>query len=282
MLFLLITGGCGSDTGPNTSVSPTATPATVLSPTATPSSDSPYNQTAVINDCYLKKLGGTGNPVIFIHGMSENVSNWNNWLSFLKDRGFYDKHEVWVYQYDWTKHIQENGNDLLNRIKGLNLQAPPLLIGHSMGGLVSRSYIAQGGAFTKLVTLGTPNSGSPLADIGTFIVFNHPGPKDLSPTSDFIVSINTNQTDINSRNKYYTWGTMLKGHWEGPVWIWDGDYSNAMKVSWTLMSGDNDGLVQLTSALLDGSNIQPVQYIDHFQYLEPDKSQDISSFIINL
>ncbi len=253
--------------------------------------------TGKVNTYFLEKRGGTGSPVIFIHGMTGTAANWDNkWVPFLQANGFYSKHEVWLYQYDWKQHIQINGTDLLNRIKSQNFQTPPILVGHSMGGLVSRSYISQGGNFTKLVTLSTPHLGSPLANnviltIGALKGLDTDGPHDLSPSSDFIKSINTDSVDIASRNKYYSWGAEMHGHWQvslkGLVWVWDGNYndsySGVAKLGWVLISGDNDGLVPINSSLLTGTNIQqPVQNIDHFQYLDPSACPDVTNYILDL
>jgi triacylglycerol esterase/lipase EstA (alpha/beta hydrolase family) len=43
-----------------------------------------------------------------------------------------------------------------------------ILVGHSMGGLVSRAYLRRNGKarVAKLVTLGTPHRGSQLAKLG--------------------------------------------------------------------------------------------------------------------
>lgn len=63
--------------------------------------------------------------------------------------------------YDWRLGIDELGRELAQR-----LQAEPAakvsLVGHSLGGLVSRAALAcpGGGKVERLVLLGTPNSGS--------------------------------------------------------------------------------------------------------------------------
>ncbi len=72
---------------------------------------------------------------------------------------------VQTYWYDWRRDLDEIADDLHAKIGGwFGEDAPVSLVAHSMGGLVSRSYIARhakrwnkGG---KLVMLGTPNHGS--------------------------------------------------------------------------------------------------------------------------
>ena len=73
--------------------------------------------------------------------------------------------EVQTYWYDWRRDLDEIADDLHARINGwFGEDAAVNLVAHSMGGLVSRTYIQRhpkrwnkGG---KLIMLGTPNHGS--------------------------------------------------------------------------------------------------------------------------
>jgi pimeloyl-ACP methyl ester carboxylesterase len=72
---------------------------------------------------------------------------------------------VQTFWYDWRRDLSETADDLHAKIVGwFGADAPVHLVAHSMGGLVSRTYIARhperwnkGG---KLIMLGTPNHGS--------------------------------------------------------------------------------------------------------------------------
>lgn len=72
---------------------------------------------------------------------------------------------VQTYWYDWRLDLDALADDLNDKIGGwFGEDAPVNLVAHSMGGLVSRTYIARhakrwnkGG---KLIMLGTPNHGS--------------------------------------------------------------------------------------------------------------------------
>ena len=72
---------------------------------------------------------------------------------------------VQTYWYDWRRDLDEIADDLRSKIGGwFGDDAPVNLVAHSMGGLVSRTYITRhtkrwnkGG---KLIMLGTPNHGS--------------------------------------------------------------------------------------------------------------------------
>jgi hypothetical protein len=59
------------------------------------------------------------------------------------------------HPFDWRRGIDDLGADLKKRMGG-----DVSLVAHSMGGLVARSAIAQGGKYRRLVMLGTPNFGS--------------------------------------------------------------------------------------------------------------------------
>ena len=62
------------------------------------------------------------------------------------------------YPFDWRMSIAELGKQLARRLD--NERGNVDLVAHSMGGLVARSALAQGGNCRRLVMLGTPNFGS--------------------------------------------------------------------------------------------------------------------------
>lgn len=83
-------------------------------------------------------------------------------------------------QYNSGLHISENGRDLshaLDRLVQSHAIDRLVLVGHSMGGLVSRSAIHVADTaghlwrqkLTALVTLGTPHHGAPLERIGNWV-----------------------------------------------------------------------------------------------------------------
>src|SRR5690606_10985225 len=62
------------------------------------------------------------------------------------------------HAFDWRKSIPELGAELKALLD--KERDDVFLVAHSMGGLVARSAIAQGGKCRRLVMLGTPNFGS--------------------------------------------------------------------------------------------------------------------------
>lgn len=76
---------------------------------------------------------------------------------YLRVRGF----AVEFHDYDWRLPVAESGRALAARLHAL-APARIALVGHSMGGLVSRAALALPGTshVERLVLLGTPNNGS--------------------------------------------------------------------------------------------------------------------------
>jgi hypothetical protein len=86
-------------------------------------------------------------------------------------------HRVEIFPYDWRHSVREAAQQLALRLEGLLPEAertrqPVHIVAHSMGGLVARAMIADGGAGaqawrrisalpgSRLLMLGTPNLGS--------------------------------------------------------------------------------------------------------------------------
>ncbi|MBF0555172.1 MAG: alpha/beta hydrolase [Nitrospirae bacterium] len=246
-------------------------------------------QNIFINSYDLQKQGGTGPPVIFIHGMYSTAATWNAFglLDKLKTKGFFDKHEVWTYQFDWTAPIEESARDLHHRIETLGMN-PPVFVAHSMGGLVARSYVALGGNTAKIITLGSPHMGFPVNKLSRMVRwFDVAGGHDLQYDSDFIRRINSDPRDISHRDKYVTFSAQMGLCCEENTdkrclrRRWCRDYPDWLKKTWLLNEQDNDGLVPVDSALL--SSGLPVQkYLDHVDLLDPSKSDAIVQYLLGL
>lgn len=109
-------------------------------------------------------------PVILIHGLYHNASAWMFYRRWLAGAGFKN---VYSLNYgSWSKSFDDLVQELGHRIEGISANFPErrvVLIGHSLGGLISRAYVEtrQGNAMVDaVVTLGSPHQGSKLAVLG--------------------------------------------------------------------------------------------------------------------
>lgn len=79
-------------------------------------------------------------------------------------------YQVWGLNYDSWDYIEEKSDSLrraVSKIKGLTGK-PVTVIAHSMGGVVTRRYLQSGlygNDISKVFLTGTPNHGSPLAEV---------------------------------------------------------------------------------------------------------------------
>lgn len=252
-----------------------------------------------------------GAPVIFVHGMGANLKCWigTSGLGPTYDlvnelsSTFKANHDIWLFQYNWKDSIIINGRALRDSVTRYGLSSP-ILIGHSMGGLVSRAYIVSGGPVSKLVTLGTPHLGTQLVElinIPIFCMFNFPGPRNMAPQPEgkFIKMIHESPIDIANRSKYYAISGQMSGGYVTiggvPCWRWaiypDDWYSSIDKLGYFLFKGlipfpDNDGLVPVNSALFTGNGVTnplPVQqWVDHFNLICPTHAPNILNYINTL
>ncbi|MCX6277319.1 MAG: alpha/beta hydrolase [Bacteroidetes bacterium] len=253
----------------------------------------------------------TGVPVIFIHGMGANLKCWIGTSSLGPtydlvnelSPAFKAKHDIWLFQYNWKDSIIINGRALKDSVELYGL-INPILVGHSMGGLVSRGYVASGGSISKLVTLGTPHLGTQLVeliDIPLVCMMNFPGPRNMMPAPEgkYIKYILDSPLDIANRSKYYAIAGQIKGEFATingvPGWKWaiyPADwYSSIDKLGYFLFKGlypfpDNDGLVPVPSALFSepgvSNPLQVQQWIDHFNLVCPAHAPQILDYINTL
>ncbi len=129
-------------------------------------------------------------PIILIHGdyaeMSSTNCAWDTLISFInKNKILFNNYDVYVWKQDTSIPIGFNGStgsaqELSEFLQPVLLSHPGrkvILIGHSRGGLVSRSYMNynnQGDKVLGLIALGTPHHGAPLAVLDwSFMVLNN-------------------------------------------------------------------------------------------------------------
>ncbi len=120
-------------------------------------------------------------PIVFVHGLYHNHTAWRLYLHWFRKWGWRHVRAInltgkFCSIKDFTQILAREVDEILAQT-GCNRTD---LVGHSMGGLVIRSYLKKNSAKEKvrrIVTLGSPHSGSKLAvfAVGAAAREMHPG-----------------------------------------------------------------------------------------------------------
>lgn len=127
-------------------------------------------------------------PIILLHGYFHNRSAFVMMRRALRRAGFAHV-EAWNYNV-MGRGIDELAGDLRARVDAALERSGATkvhLVGHSLGGLIARSYIQEHGGDERVhtcITLGTPHSGTYTAILG-----RGPAARELRPGSDVIVRL---------------------------------------------------------------------------------------------
>ncbi len=112
-------------------------------------------------------------PVILIHGWNTDAATWDPLLAAAgRHASLPDRCRLYRFEYDWSRSIAVAARQLEADLAatGELRDRPVVLVGHSMGGLVARALAESSpAAFARvgrLVTLGTPHHGTPVANLG--------------------------------------------------------------------------------------------------------------------
>ncbi|MFA6005291.1 MAG: alpha/beta fold hydrolase [Patescibacteria group bacterium] len=151
----------------------TPTPSTIPSPTLVPNTPTPvpertpvvfipglfgsWNKDAILHKQIVEPFSWTENPIVKEY---DNVKNTFTRLGYQRDTDFY------FFAYDWRKAVEKTADILNTYIREKVIVGKPgkkvILIGHSLGGLVSRIYAQKYGTanVAKIVTVGSPHEGT--------------------------------------------------------------------------------------------------------------------------
>lgn len=109
-------------------------------------------------------------PLLLVHGLYHNASAWMAYRKWLREAGLTN---VYAFSYSsWRTDFDTLVLELDDRIAKLEKAFPgtaPVLVGHSLGGLIIRGWIKRFGGCRRVravLTLGTPHQGSKLARLG--------------------------------------------------------------------------------------------------------------------
>jgi triacylglycerol lipase len=128
-------------------------------------------------------------PIIFVHGLYHNHTAWYLYLRWFRRWGW--SHMKAINLRGKFRSIHEFARILADEVEKVMAESQSDqvdLVGQSMGGLVIRSYLAEGSSRAKIrrvVTLGSPHGGTKLAVFGL-----GQAAKEMVPGSAFLESLN--------------------------------------------------------------------------------------------
>ncbi len=112
--------------------------------------------------------GDGSKPLLLIHGYGCSRAAWWWLRRRLEEAGWtvatISLEPIYTSIENYVEPVSQRIDEVLAKTNAQQV----ILIGHSMGGLVARAYLRRYGAakVDRLITLGTPHSGSQLAKIG--------------------------------------------------------------------------------------------------------------------
>jgi pimeloyl-ACP methyl ester carboxylesterase len=218
---------------------------------------------------------GSRVPLVLIHGWQYDMIDCSEWASYeaktdpfnamaaqvLGDATVAANFKPYLYRY-YTRNRVLAASDALAVLLAQKALVRPVVIGHSMGGLVGRGLLVRKGVDVAraIVTLGTPHAGSPLADAilesskgtstssscytGTYLLSLVPftdGVDDLRTTGDLATLLG--QAATQPKDRIFALGGVV-----GSV-LTDPTLSRLGCVVTERGGGSNDGIVPLSSAL---------------------------------
>lgn len=138
-------------------------------------------------------------PILLVHGIVDNHTVFAPLERALRRRGFSD-----LSSFDYgllTSDVRATAQDLAVAVEKLLEESGAEkvhVIGHSLGGLITRYYVQRMGGHERVhtvVTLGTPHQGTVLARAGSVL----PLVRQLRPDSDLIAELNEPAPDCDTR-----------------------------------------------------------------------------------
>jgi alpha-tubulin suppressor-like RCC1 family protein/pimeloyl-ACP methyl ester carboxylesterase len=212
-------------------------------------------------------------PVILIHGWQSDRGSCPMWQSFQADSfgvpvfealtaaGLRGRVNYWRYTYPTFNSIDAAARDLAAELETrFPRRTDVVIVAHSMGGLVARAAVELHGAgdrVHRVITLGTPHRGTPLAVAGAwvnltpFLSFGSQGVKDLQPESvnGFLAHLNASSLAAR-RSVYHT----IAGDREGGACTSKCGLYEAGGRLLGMMGLPNDGIVPVASATWAGTD----------------------------
>ncbi|MGT2440045.1 esterase/lipase family protein [Bradyrhizobium betae] len=193
----------------------------------------------------LNSVGARCPGVVLLHGIARTSASLKGLERSLKANGFATLNIDYASR---TKPIAELADDIQPAIvRFAERDAPLHFVAHSMGGLVTRAYIAKyrPSKLARVVMLGTPNSGSEVADLlgGSWLYHSFYGPAGRELTT-------ASRSNASSPVDY-------------PVGVIAGNRFIDPVAGLLILPKPNDGRVSVQSALLAGMTDHIVVKVSH-------------------
>ena len=163
-------------------------------------------------------------PVLLIHGYNVGPEVWTHWVDQLRLDGFIAK-AVYFQNDDDCGSSESHAfqlEEIVEQFKAETNSDKINIVAHSKGGLDARLYLANdpfNDSIEKLIMIGTPNHGSPLATGSLYIPpFIYPLWQDFvcwPAVYDLIPGSDATMAPINDNTLYYT----IAGDWSPYVYF---------------------------------------------------------------
>jgi pimeloyl-ACP methyl ester carboxylesterase len=114
-------------------------------------------------------MDNTGAPVVFVHGLWLHHTSWSNWVELYRGAGYAPVAPPWPGEPDTVEESRANpvsmggygvGEVVDHYAKVIaGLDAKPIVIGHSFGGVIAQILLAQGVASAAVAIDAAPIKG---------------------------------------------------------------------------------------------------------------------------
>lgn len=93
--------------------------------------------------------------IIFVHGMFQNPKSWEGWINYFESKGYNCIAPAWPYHEGEPANLRDNIaeelgdlelDDIITPLETqiLQLEEKPIVIGHSVGGLIAQILLSRG------------------------------------------------------------------------------------------------------------------------------------------
>lgn len=92
--------------------------------------------------------------IVFLHGMFQNPKSWDNWIAYFTSKGFNCVAPAWPLHEGDPQTLRDNPpadlgdlhlSDVLDSVRAfLRDRGQPIMIGHSVGGLITQIMLSEG------------------------------------------------------------------------------------------------------------------------------------------